>query len=518
MQPGILLALLPVLLGSSTRAIAHDPFSVDTKDYATFNEAVEAMGSAVGTLGVTGTAKVPSDVTVGSHITLAFLNGGRLEMDEGVHLAINGPVDALPQQIFAGGDRVSFGDGRVAEVYPQWWGAVGDGKTDDTEAIQRMVVTAAGAEMLCRFPQGHYRITEPIIMEASHGLQWRMPPGARIDAYHDDPENRYALVLLNCVYVDMEIRLHVEHKGQGGILVHGGAGRNSCCNKIRGQIQGPGRTEKKPGIEEGSIGLRLTKTGSTNFFNDFNLRIFAFDTAISLQDGCNGNRFLNLQLEKFWYGIQLSSDENLVLGGFCHFAPGNESGEVDCVYVGYDMEDNPNHGEHADASYNQVIGLTCETGPGSRALNIQRAGSNVFMIQNNNPLADIITRPDNHILFRDRAFSPFTEITDGLQISTRETRGAEIELHLSETRDVSFSKPNSVPGSRDVVIDMEHAEPGDTVLFAPGNPIPDGCQVTAWVEQPGMIKTRLLQVTGTAAAYDAGTCRFDLWKHHVDQD
>ena len=236
------LTILVVLLGLCTRGLGSEVFTLDTEDYGTFNSAVAALGADVGTLGISGAAKVDADITVGRNITLAFVRGGYLDLGAGVTVQINGPVDAVPRRIFAGGGYVYFGDGRVPELYPQWWGAVGDGKADDTAAIQQMVVAAAGAEMLCRFPHGHYRITEPMTVEATDGMQWRMPPGARIDAFHDNPDQPYALVLLNCNLLDLEVRLHVEHKGQRGILLHSEAGRNSCCNKIKGQIQGPGRS------------------------------------------------------------------------------------------------------------------------------------------------------------------------------------------------------------------------------------------------------------------------------------
>ena len=306
-----------------------------------------------------------------------------------------------------------------------------------------------------------------------------------------------------------EVNIKVKHPKRGGIIIYGQEKRNSCYNKIKGFIQGPGRSPRKPNIASGSIGLRLAMDGPTNFFNDFNVRIFGFDTCISLQDGCNANRFINPQLEKFWYGIELSSDENFVLGGFCHFAPGSGNDIVDCIYVGYHATDK----EDASASYNQVIGMVCETGPKSRTLNIQNGGANVFMIQNNNSVGDIIKRPDNHIFLKDKSFTVSAEITDGLKISTRDDRGTPIQLHLSQTCDLFFPKPAKVPGSSDLTIKMAGVEVGDTVVFAPGNSIPFNCQITAWVDKIDTVKVRLLQYAGKPKIFNAGTCRVDVWKH-----
>jgi hypothetical protein len=50
----------------------------------------------------------------------------------------------------------------------QHYGAVGDGKNDDTEAIQRAVNSDAGA---IYFPKGVYRITQPIVIDLDkHGF------------------------------------------------------------------------------------------------------------------------------------------------------------------------------------------------------------------------------------------------------------------------------------------------------------------------------------------------------------
>ena len=59
--------------------------------------------------------------------------------------------------IGAGGNPSDTQDGNV-----QHYGAVGDGKNDDTEAIQRAVNTGAGA---IYFPKGLYQITQPIVID-----------------------------------------------------------------------------------------------------------------------------------------------------------------------------------------------------------------------------------------------------------------------------------------------------------------------------------------------------------------
>jgi|GEM_PF-4347601 hypothetical protein len=59
-------------------------------------------------------------------------------------LTINGTLDAGLYQIFSctGTGKVVFGAGAVKEVYPEWWGAVGDGSTDDYTPCQAALTAA----------------------------------------------------------------------------------------------------------------------------------------------------------------------------------------------------------------------------------------------------------------------------------------------------------------------------------------------------------------------------------------
>ena len=71
--------------------------------------------------------------TVTSNITLEFEPGARLSPAAARAVTIQGPVTAPDQHIFTGAGSITFTP-RV--VYVAWWGAVGDGSTDDRAAIQ----------------------------------------------------------------------------------------------------------------------------------------------------------------------------------------------------------------------------------------------------------------------------------------------------------------------------------------------------------------------------------------------
>ena len=62
--------------------------------------------------------------------------GGLISVAAGVTLTINSFNGAGKLwKMFEGGGDVKFGSGAVSEAYPEWWGAKGDGVTDDSAAI-----------------------------------------------------------------------------------------------------------------------------------------------------------------------------------------------------------------------------------------------------------------------------------------------------------------------------------------------------------------------------------------------
>jgi hypothetical protein len=87
---------------------------------------VTLISTTPSTVGLTDTSPV--------NISFKINNGGILTLSGGVALTISGDFSAGLYQAFAGAGTVSFGN--VREVYPEWWGALGNGTTNDTVAIQ----------------------------------------------------------------------------------------------------------------------------------------------------------------------------------------------------------------------------------------------------------------------------------------------------------------------------------------------------------------------------------------------
>jgi hypothetical protein len=91
------------------------------------------------TVVISGRNYVKEDLVVPHNINLKFDNGGMFQVEQGKTLTINGSFEAPMQQIFKGPGKVLIGPGKVSEVFPQWWGARGDGRHDDTAAIQSAI-------------------------------------------------------------------------------------------------------------------------------------------------------------------------------------------------------------------------------------------------------------------------------------------------------------------------------------------------------------------------------------------
>ena len=119
--------------------------------------------------GSNSTYRFSTNQTLNSDVTVSFGAGAIISVDNGVTVTINSTISPTLHQIFAttGTGAVVLG-GTLTEVYPQWWGAVGDDSTDSTAAIQAAidVVAAAGGGKVF-LPAGTYKLTSTLTIEAN---------------------------------------------------------------------------------------------------------------------------------------------------------------------------------------------------------------------------------------------------------------------------------------------------------------------------------------------------------------
>jgi len=136
----------PVTITNEMRGkgIAEDRAIREVESHQTFAEAVASISTDVlHQLEVERIEDVSADITVPHNITLRFTAGGRLRVATGVTVTIEGDIIAGIQlrQIF---ECVGTGAVIVAarQIYPNWWGAVGDATVDCTDAINAALVSA----------------------------------------------------------------------------------------------------------------------------------------------------------------------------------------------------------------------------------------------------------------------------------------------------------------------------------------------------------------------------------------
>ncbi len=100
-------------------------------------------------------------------VKLSFAAGAVLKIKPGCNLEINGEIDAPPVEIFDGPGTVS-GKPLNHRVYPQWFGARGDGNTDDSSALQNAADLAFRSLGRTLFiPEGRYLFGKTIIVKCN---------------------------------------------------------------------------------------------------------------------------------------------------------------------------------------------------------------------------------------------------------------------------------------------------------------------------------------------------------------
>ncbi len=145
----------------------------ETDDTGAFLNALEALGDEGGALEIAQGRFVADGVVFPSNVTLAFRGDGQLVAPSGGNIEINGVIEAGMTEIFPGEGAVA-GQVQNLHVFPQWFGAVGDGIHDDAPAIQRAADLPANAMGRTLFiPSGEYLFRGDIAFRCnveSHGL------------------------------------------------------------------------------------------------------------------------------------------------------------------------------------------------------------------------------------------------------------------------------------------------------------------------------------------------------------
>jgi hypothetical protein len=110
-----------------------------------------------------------NDVIIPATVALHIEKGGIITIADGKTLTVTS-IDAGLYQCFAGPGTVKLNGGNV---YPEWWGAVGDGITDDQAAMQAALNANSGSLVLTR----NYKLNTSVIVPAKRNwtIEGRSP-------------------------------------------------------------------------------------------------------------------------------------------------------------------------------------------------------------------------------------------------------------------------------------------------------------------------------------------------------
>lgn len=152
----------------------------ETDETALLSSLVRTLSATGGELYIPeGLYRITGEVQVPSTVSMTFAPGARLLLGSGAEVLLAGPIGAGLYQIFAGDGRVRLrGNARIKEVYPQWWGARGDGLADDQPAFQQAVLAISGLPsfagestgMILNVPMGTYLFGAPLNVPSNAGV------------------------------------------------------------------------------------------------------------------------------------------------------------------------------------------------------------------------------------------------------------------------------------------------------------------------------------------------------------
>lgn len=240
----------------------------------TIQSAIDAISSANRTLLLApGTWTISSDVTVPSNVNLRFEQGAIVSIKAGAVFAIDGPIEAGLYHIFDGSGSVSFGSGHIEKIYPQWWGARGDGVTDDHSAIQRCINSLPTGGVV-KFPIGKYMVSDTLTFR---GPDFRF---IRLEGEYQGWAGREDI---RCSMIKSSF------KGKTMLDVNGA--RNIHIEKLN--LRGPGAADAN------SVGILIRGGSDIVVVRDVNITYFENCVVIGVgQAGNSRNFFYNVFMDK----------------------------------------------------------------------------------------------------------------------------------------------------------------------------------------------------------------------------
>lgn len=108
-----------------------------------------------------GTYRISKSISLSKPVS--FASGAKFSIDSGVTVTFNALVSGpASSQLFTGSGSIAFGYGVQGSVLVEWFGAKGNGATDDTVAINRAMKSDMGYRNVIFSASKTYRISSTI--------------------------------------------------------------------------------------------------------------------------------------------------------------------------------------------------------------------------------------------------------------------------------------------------------------------------------------------------------------------
>ncbi|CAB4152108.1 Pectate lyase superfamily protein [uncultured Caudovirales phage] len=136
-----------------------------TNDTVAVQNAISSIGSGDVSLIIPGPTKINANLTFSGNTQLDFSQGGMFIGTAGTEVIIVTKLNANIQQIFSNCKPIST---TGITVYPEWFGAVKDGTTDDQPAFALAIEYLKNVGGIIQLQSGHYAIDNPIEVLYNH--------------------------------------------------------------------------------------------------------------------------------------------------------------------------------------------------------------------------------------------------------------------------------------------------------------------------------------------------------------
>ncbi|KAA0894152.1 hypothetical protein [Oryzomonas rubra] len=139
---------------------------VDARAYGSLTECLAQVGGLSADILISSVVALTANTAVQRNVRLVFVGGGSVDLGA-YNLSVLAPIQASNNHklfLKSGAGSVAFATGSNG-CSPGWFGAIGDGVTDDSDAIQACINASNGGRIL--FPCGIFRYTKKITAPSS---------------------------------------------------------------------------------------------------------------------------------------------------------------------------------------------------------------------------------------------------------------------------------------------------------------------------------------------------------------